>query len=164
LPGSRSHRRLLLDSSRDEFGSRQERRLLDQHGFGVLVGVPALPRKPPYRCGDVRTRLKLRDEVLDLARGEVRCAFEERLAVLRSQERREPRQPAQVEPAVSEPVEQRRELAGRAGDRDAAVGLGLREVQVLRAVREHRGERLPGLEPSLVDLADVSDEIGLDAA
>jgi hypothetical protein len=53
-------------------------------------------------------------------------------------------------------------LPGGSGDGDAPIGLGLREVQLLRTVREHRGKRLAGVEPSLVDLADVGDEVGLD--
>jgi hypothetical protein len=36
-------------------------------------------------------------------------------------------------------------------------------MQALGAVGEHRREGLAGEEPSLVDLADVSDEISLDA-
>ena len=34
----------------------------------------------------------------------------------------------------------------------------------MRAVREHRGERLTGIQPSLVRLRDVGHEIGLHAA
>ena len=66
--------------------------------------------------------------------------------------------------AVPERLQDPRLLACRAGYGDAAVGLGLREMQALGAVGEHRREGLTGEEPSLVDLADVSDEIGLDAA
>ena len=51
-----------------------------------------------------------------------------------------------------------------ASDGDAAVGLGFREVQGSSAVGEHRREGLTGVEPALVGLADVGDEIGLDAA
>ena len=68
-----------------------------------------------------------------------------------------------MEPAVSERFEDRRVLSCSAGYRDAAVGLGLREMQALGAVGEHRREGLPGEQPALVDLADVSDDVGLDA-
>ena len=80
------------------------------------------------------------------------------------QKRHEPREATQVEPAVPERLQDCRVPACRAGYGDAAVGLGLREMQVLRAVREHRWEGMTGEEPSLVDLADVGDEVGLDAA
>ena len=51
-----------------------------------------------------------------------------------------------------------------ARDRDAAVGLGFGEVKGLCAVDEHGGEGLAREQPALVDLADVGDEVGLDAA
>ena len=47
----------------------------------------------------------------------------------------------------------------RAGD--AEVGLGLGEVEGLGAVGEHRGRGFAGVEPAPVDLAEVSDEVGL---
>jgi hypothetical protein len=47
---------------------------------------------------------------------------------------------------------------------DAEVGLGVREMEALRAVREHRGRGLTGVEPARVDLADVGDEVGLGVA
>ena len=52
-------------------------------------------------------------------------------------------------------------LSRGAGGGDAQVGLGLGEVEDLGAVREHRGRGLAGVEPARVDLADVSDEVGL---
>ena len=55
-------------------------------------------------------------------------------------------------------------LSGGSGYRDPEVGLGLGEMEHLRAVGEHRGRSLAGVESPLVDLADVSDEFGLDAA
>ena len=54
-------------------------------------------------------------------------------------------------------------LSRRTGGRNAEIGLGLREVQGVRAVREHRRKRLAGIEPSLVHLGDVGDNVGLDA-
>ena len=47
---------------------------------------------------------------------------------------------------------------------DAQVGLAFREVQRSRAVGEHGGERLTRVQPSLVHLGDVRDEVRLDAA
>ena len=55
-------------------------------------------------------------------------------------------------------------LARGARDRDAPIGLGLREVEPLGAVDEHRGRGFAGVEPALLDFADVGDEVGLDAA
>ena len=47
--------------------------------------------------------------------------------------------------------------------RDAQVRLELGEVEHLRAVGEHRGRGLAGVEPARVHFPDVGDEIGLDA-
>jgi hypothetical protein len=55
-------------------------------------------------------------------------------------------------------------LARRAGDRDATVGLGLREMKPVGAAREHRRKGQTREEPPLVGLADVRDEIRLDAS
>jgi len=94
----------------------------------------------------------------------MRRPLEEHRAVGCGQERHEPRDAAQLEPAIPERLQDLRVMACRAGYRNAAVGLGLREMQALGAVGEHRREGLTGEEPSLVDLADVSDEVGLDAS
>ena len=52
-------------------------------------------------------------------------------------------------------------LSRGASGGDAEVGLGLGEVEDLGAVPEHRGRGFPGEEPAPVDLANVSDEVGL---
>ena len=52
-------------------------------------------------------------------------------------------------------------LSRGAGGGDPEVGLGLGEVEDLGTVREHRGRGFAGVEPTPVDLADVSDEVGL---
>jgi hypothetical protein len=52
-------------------------------------------------------------------------------------------------------------LSRGAGGGDSEVGLGLGEVEDLGAVGEHRGRGFAGVEPAAVDLADVSDEVGL---
>ena len=44
------------------------------------------------------------------------------------------------------------------------IGLGLREVQDLGAIRIHGGAGLAGVEPALVDLGDVGDEVDFRAA
>ena len=151
---------LRLDSSREEFGGRSERRHRDRdkrRAFELL-------RELPDHGWDVLSGRQLRNEHFDLPRREVRRPFEERLAVVRVYEWHEAREATQVEPAVPQGLQDLRVLACRAGYRNAAVGLGLREMQALGAVGEHRREGLTGEEPSLVDLADVCDEIGLDAS
>ena len=89
---------------------------------------------------------------------------EDRVAVLRGEQRHEQRHPGEVEPPVAEHREQPGVPARGARDRDAPVGLGLGEVKGLGAVDEHRGEGLAREQTALVDLADVGDEVGLDAA
>ena len=89
---------------------------------------------------------------------------EDRVAVLRGEQRHEQRHPGEVEPPVAEHREQPGVRACGAGDRDAPVGLGLGEVKGLGAVDEHGGEGLAREQTALVDLADVGDEVGLDAA
>jgi hypothetical protein len=77
---------------------------------------------------------------------------------------REERDPAQVQAAVAEHVEQQGVARRGPGDHDAQRGLGLRQVQPLDAVGEHRGARLAEIEPALVHRGDVGHEVGLDAA
>jgi hypothetical protein len=72
--------------------------------------------------------------------------------------------PAEVELPVAQHREENRVLARGAGRGDAEVGLGLREVQGLGTVREHRGECFAGVEASFVCFGDVVDEVGLHAA
>src|SRR6185503_21060746 len=146
-----------LDSWRNEVGG-EWRLLLVRHRRSARS-----LRKLADGSRDVRPRRELGYERFDLARRQVRGSGEERLAVRRSQERYEPREAAQVDPPVSQGLEDCRVLASGACNGDAAVGLGLREVQVLGAVRKHRRECSSGIEPSLVDLAEMGDEIGLDA-
>jgi hypothetical protein len=69
-----------------------------------------------------------------------------------------------VHAAVAEPVEQSLVAPSRARDGDAPVGLGLGQVEHLCAIGEHRREGVPAEESALLDLSDVRDEVGLDAA
>ena len=85
------------------------------------------------------------------------------LGVVARQKRDEARQAAQVKPTVAKRLEHGGVLASRARDGDPAIRLGLREMQGLGAVGEHRREGSTGEEPPLVDLADVSDQLRLDA-
>jgi hypothetical protein len=76
--------------------------------------------------------------------------------------RREPGDPAQVQPAVAEHLEQDRVLPSRAGHRDPQIDLVLPEPEDPTAVLEHRRARLLGEEPPEIHLPDVGDELGLD--
>jgi hypothetical protein len=71
---------------------------------------------------------------------------------------------AQVKAAVGEHRQEFRVLPRGPGHGDAEVGLGLREVQDAQAVHEHGGRRAACVEPPCIDLADVRDQLGLDAA
>ena len=86
------------------------------------------------------------------------------LPVLLGQVRREERDCGQVKAAVPEEREEGRMLARGAGCDDAQIRLGLGEMEALRTVDEHRGAGLARVEPSLVDLGDVRDDVGLGAA
>jgi len=55
-------------------------------------------------------------------------------------------------------------LAGRPSSRDPQVGLGLRKTEHLRAVGEHGGRRLTGVEATAVDLAEVCHQLGFGGA
>ena len=89
---------------------------------------------------------------------------EDRLAVLRGEQRHEERHPGEVEPSVAEHREQPGVPARGACDRDAPIGLGLRKVKGLGSIDEHGREGLAREKTTLVGLADVGDEVGLDAA
>jgi hypothetical protein len=89
---------------------------------------------------------------------------EEGVPGLRGEERRQLGDSAEVEPAVGEHGQEHRVLPRGSRRGDPQIGLGLREVEDLRAVGEHRGSGVAGIEPSLVHLGDVGDEIALDAA
>ena len=87
---------------------------------------------------------------------------QEFLAVRDGEVWRELRDAAHVQLAIAEHREQYRMAPRRPRDGDAGVGLVLREVQHLGAVREHRG-RFADVEPACVHFGDVRDEHGLDA-
>jgi hypothetical protein len=77
--------------------------------------------------------------------------------------RRKLRDTTQVEPPVGEHFEKDGVLSRRSGRCDAQIGLLLREVQKLHAIREHRGHGCASKQPPLVHLIDVGNEFGFDA-
>jgi hypothetical protein len=117
----------------------------------------------PYHRRSIRTRRDLCDQLLDLPLGPVGGPLQEIVPVLRRQVRGHLRDGGQVQTPIGQHRQEHRVLSRRTCRGDAQVGLGLREMEDLRAVGEHRGRSLAGVEPALVDLADVGDEVGLDA-
>jgi hypothetical protein len=91
-------------------------------------------------------------------------ARKEHVPVLPREVRRERGDPGQMETTVREHREERRVLPSRPGDGGPQIGLGLGEVEDVRAVDEHRGGGFAGVEVSSLHLTDVRDEVGLDAA
>jgi hypothetical protein len=71
--------------------------------------------------------------------------------------------PGQVKAPIGQHHEKERMLARGSGHRDPKIGLGFREVKDVGAVGEHRRTRLAHIQAPLVDLADVRDQIRLDA-
>ena len=94
----------------------------------------------------------------------MRRPLEESLAVFPGEVGRQECDPAQVKAPVAQHREDHRVLAGGPRHGDAQVGLRLREVQGVRAIREHRREGLAREEPSGVHLGDVGDQLALDTA
>jgi hypothetical protein len=70
----------------------------------------------------------------------------------------------EVKPSVGEHGKEHGMLSRGSAGRDAEVCLGFREVQDLGAIHIHGGAGLTGVEPSLVDLRDVGDDVGFRAA
>jgi hypothetical protein len=139
-----------------------------EFGFRFRDGRGSPHRSLLRQLADDRRRIgsrrQLGDEFDDPTLGQVCRSHEQLVPVLPREERHELRDPAQVQAAVGEHRQQPRVLASRARDRDAQVGLGLGEVEPLGAVDEHRRAGLADVEPARIDLAEVSDEVGLDAA
>jgi hypothetical protein len=69
-----------------------------------------------------------------------------------------------MEPTVRKHVEKDGMLASGPRDGDPQIGLGLGEVEDVRAVAVHRRAGLPCVEPSPVDFGDVRDDVSLGMA
>jgi len=104
------------------------------------------------------------DELLDLPLRLVSGSSQEGIRIHRSEVRRQLGDAGEVETTVGQHFQEEGMLEGRAGRGDAQVGLGLGEVKDLRAVGEHGGGGFAGVEPALVHLGDVGQEVGLRAA
>jgi hypothetical protein len=87
--------------------------------------------------------------------------LEQNRSILGSEDRGEERDAAQVDPSVPQHLQESRVLAAGPGHVDAQPCLGLREVEHLHAVGEHRGHGFPSVGFPSVDLGDVGDELRL---
>jgi hypothetical protein len=117
-----------------------------------------------YRGGSIRLRGDFRNELFNLTLGLVLGSSEQHVSVLRSQVRRQLGDAGQVEAPIREQREKLRVLAGCPRDRDAQVGLVLREMEDVRAIDEHRRASFAGEQASAVYLADVGDDVRLGSA
>ena len=122
-----------------------------------------MSRQLPHHRRNVRPGRDLGDQLLDLTLGPVGGSFQEPVPVLAREVRGQQGDRRQVKTAIGQHGQEHRMLPRRAGRGDAEIGLGLREVQDLHAVDEHRRKGLAGKEPSLVHLGDVRDDVGLDS-
>ena len=86
------------------------------------------------------------------------------VAVFPREDRHEDGDPAHVEPAVCEHLQQDGVPPRGPGHANPAEGLTLGEVQDPGAVDEHGRAGVAGVEAAEVHLGDVRDERGLDAA
>ena len=117
----------------------------------------------PCQSRNIWSGCDLGDQLFDLALGPVRGPFQERVSVLPGETGSELGDSGQVEATVTQHHQEHRVLPRGTCHGDAQIGFRLGEVQDVGAVGEHRGRSLAGIEPSLVHLGDVSDEVGLDA-
>jgi hypothetical protein len=156
-------------AGRTEFGSWTELEAGSDGGRANGMGVPRRGmsrtsgrrpvRKPADRRRHVRSGSDLGDKVFDLPLGPMGGSPQERAGILLGEVRDELDDAAQVKTAIGQHIEKDGMLPRGSSRRDAQVGFGLGKVKDLGAVGEHRRGRLPGVEPALVDLADVSHEV-----
>jgi hypothetical protein len=121
-------------------------------------------RELPKNGRSVRSGKELGEELLDLALGFVDGAREEHVPILPREVGRQLHDARQMEPTVREQREEHGVLSSRPGHVDPQIGLGLGEVEDVRAVNEHRGGGFARVEVSSLHLTDVGHEVGLDAA
>ena len=101
-----------------------------------------------------------RDQLLDLALAPAARGLEQLTVILAREVRREDPYCRQVQGALAQPLEDDREPSDHAGRLHAVVGSVLRETETLRAISEERW--IPGaqVEPSRIELRQVSHEVG----
>jgi len=91
----------------------------------------------PYHRRGIRPGEELRDQLLDLPLGLARGRLQKLLPILPGQVRGQLGDAGQVQAPVGQHLQEHRMLPRGAGGGDAQVGLGLREMEHLRAVRKH---------------------------
>jgi hypothetical protein len=94
----------------------------------------------------------------------MRGARQQSRRVLASEVRDELADAGQMESTILQHLQDQRVLPGGSACADPQVGLGLGEMEDLRAVREHRRRGFARVEPALLDFSDVRDQVGLDPA
>jgi hypothetical protein len=85
-----------------------------------------------------------------------------RFRILGSQMRRQPRDTAEMQPAVGEHLKKDRMMAGRPCHGDAQVRFVLPQAEDPPAVLEHRRACSPSVQAPALRLRDVSHDVGLD--
>jgi hypothetical protein len=120
--------------------------------------------QPANGSGDGRAGSDLGQQVFDLTLAPMSRAPQEIGSVLRREVRDELGDPGQMKTPVAKHLQELRMLPCGPRRRDPQVGLGLREVEHVDAVRKHRGRSHSSEEPAPVHLADMGDELGLGPA
>jgi hypothetical protein len=125
------------------------------------TGVEPSGRQLVHRRRHVGPWCQPGHELVDLALAPVRRPAQDLVPVLGGEVRSDLRDRAEVQSAVGQHRQENGMLARGASCSNAEAGLGLREVEPLGAVDEHRSSSLSSVEPTPVDLADVGHDIGL---
>ena len=110
------------------------------------------------RRGDIRPRLKARDDLLDLSLAFVRRLAKNVDVILLCEMRRQEPDRAEMNAAIGEVRQHHREPPRRTRSFDPVVRGVLGEVQDLGAVREHRGAALPEVEPPCIEFRERGDQ------
>ena len=116
-------------------------------------------REPAHRGRHVGPRGQPCDEGLDFPLAPPLRHRHERIEVVGTEMRGEQPHRAEVQGPIGQQVEDGGNPTTRAGGFDAIVGSVLGEPERSRAVAEERAEALAGVEPSGVELGQVSDEL-----
>jgi hypothetical protein len=118
----------------------------------------------PVNWNLYRTGRHLDHELLDLPLRAMGGSRQDQVAVLDCEMRRQQCDAAEVNTSVREARQQDRMSEGSTGCDDPQVRLRLGKVKDASAVREHRGAGSVGIQPSLIHLGDVCNEVGFGTA
>ena len=131
-----------------------------------LHGGHAAPYKTARQLadsrGDVGPWLQLGHQLADIPIGHPGGPLEDSLGVLASEVRRQPGNPAQVQPAVVEHLDDDWIVAGGTRHCDAQIRFVLTEEEDPTTVIEHGGARFPSIQTAALRLSNVGYDFGLD--